>query len=310
MLVVSHPMRGVGLACVVLAMTGIAPVAQAVPTAFAGWTKVFEDTFEDTNWTDKWQTYRTPGTTAGGGSGIYKTDAVTEANNNLRVEAYSVGNTDYVGSVRSKQSWTFGYFEANIKMEGASGMHTAFWMMPASTNINTQPPNARINGGEIDIVEHRKYDGNNIDISDDYWTATHYGGYGQYHVGPGKLNLNKTSDGAFHKYGVQWNKDMYKFFIDDVYVGYTINDTNAQTGQTNVQISEVPEYMIFSANVGVPWAGTVGNYGARGSSGSRMIVADVAVYQNLPAASLSTVVPEPATLGLIGIVAMMLRRRR
>ena len=290
-------------AALAVGLLGCAATASAIPTYFvdtADFQNVFAENFSDAGWTNRWSQFRAEGSKGGSGTGIYRGDAVSRIANGdgmLSVEAYSDSSgNDYVGSVRSDQSWTYGYFEARIKFQETSGMHSAFWMMPQGSNHGTAGgTRPDLYGAEIDIVEHRAFDENNVDISNHYYTADHWGGYGANHQSKGKLNRNVTTNHEFHTYGVQWNEDMYKFFIDDVYVGHTINDG----------ISGTNEYMILSTNVGVGWAGDVGNYGSRGSDGSRMMVDWVKVWQP------STTVPEPGTVaGVVVISPLLLRRRR
>lgn len=271
--------------------------AKAIPAEFSDYTRVFYDPFDNTDFSDNWRDFRTPGTTAGQGSGVYASEAVTEKNGNLRIEAYSALNSNgvqknYVGSVRTHRAFTYGYFEATIKFEGASGLHQAFWMLPDTAKISTQPPNAFLNGAELDIVEHRILDMNERDISKATSHGDHYAGYGSNQVSTQRL-IGNTLDNVdtFHRYGMLWDKDQYKFYIDDKYVGFTINDN-----QEGTAISGVAEYLLLSNNVGVAWSGPVAeSYGDLGTVGSRMIVGSVSAYQ---------LVPEPTSLVCIGFALM------
>ena len=202
--------------------------------------------------------------------GIYTSDAVYQKEGNLIIDAYTAGDTNYVGSLRTSYSWQFGYFEARIKFQTESGIHQAFWMMPEGVNHGSEGGSCPdIYGAEIDIVEHRARDQDFNWIANHYWSANHWGGYGSNHKSKGKLNKNKTSNGDWHIYGVQWNGCMYKFFIDNVYVGHKIVEG----------VSATPEYIILSNNVGVGWAGPVRNYGPKNSNRSRMLVDWVRVWQ-------------------------------
>ena len=280
---------------------GSASTASAIPVWFTdnGWAQIYNEGFANTASLSDWSQYRPEGATGGSGTGRYTSNAVSVENGKLVIDAYSNGNIDHVGSLRSDQSWTYGYFEARIKFKTKSGMHQAFWMMPDGKNHGdnngTRPD---LNGAEIDIVEHRIVDGDGNNIGDDYWTANHWGGYGANHQSRGKLNLNKTGNDQWHTYGVQWNQDMFKFFIDDTYVGHTINDG----------ISGTAEYAIFSNNIGVGWAGTVQNsYGPKGDPGGKMEVDWFRVWQ--PGAA-AVAIPEPASVGLAAVCSMGLLARR
>ena len=294
-----RPAAALGLAAGWLAL---AAPASAIPVWFTdnGWTKAYDEGFGSSGSLSDWSQYRAEGSTGGSGSGRYTSNAVSVANGSLVIDAYSVGSTDYVGSLRSTQSWTYGYFEARIKFKTKSGMHQAFWMMPQgknhADNNGTRPD---LNGAEIDIVEHRIVDENGTNIGDDYWTANHWGGYGANHQSRGKLNQNKTGNDQWHTYGVQWNQDMYKFFIDDTYVGHTINDG----------ISGTAEYAIFSNNIGVNWSGSVLNsYGPKGDPGGKMEVDWFRVWQLGTAGAAA--VPEPASASAATLAGLALLTRR
>ena len=290
------------------AMLGLLSVgaghAGAVPVGLAGYSRVFYDPFDDTDFSDNWRHFRELGSTAGNGSGRYAAEAVTEKNGNLRIEAYSAEDANgvlrhYVGSVRSHRAFTYGYFEATIKFEGASGLHQAFWMMPQSAQISTQPPNAFLNGAELDIVEHRAFDADGVDISLATSHGDHYAGYGPNKVSNQRLIRNSLNDvDQFHRYGLLWDEDGYKFYIDDKYVGFTISDNEAGTA-----ISGVEEFMILSNNVGVSWSGPVEEtYGGLETKGSRMVIGSVSVYQQP--------VPEPGSLLALGGLSVCVLSRR
>ena len=172
-------------------------------------------------------------------------------------------------------------------------------MMPQSANIATQPPNAFLNGAELDIVEHRLYDQDGKDISRGTSHGDHYAGYGIHEVANQKFLGGTLNDvDAFHRYGLLWTPDRYEFYIDDRYVGFTIHDNDQGTA-----ISGQAEFMILSNNVGVAWSGPVAEtYGDLETRGSRMVVGSVSAYQLL--------VPEPATALTLAAAVGLLGGRR
>src|SRR5262249_56411114 len=101
------------------------------------------------------------------------------------------GGSHYTGFISTRNSFlgTFGYWEASIRFEDASGMWSAFWMQsPTMGNPIGDPATA---GAEIDIVEHRFVDSAGADISNKAQHTLHWDGYGSSHP-PGGSPYNKT----------------------------------------------------------------------------------------------------------------------
>ena len=68
-------------------------------------------------------------------------------NGTLKIAAQKIGGTVYSVRMNTTQGWTYGWFEARIKVTDARGSWPAFWMMPK--NFKTWPGD-----GEIDIMEY------------------------------------------------------------------------------------------------------------------------------------------------------------
>jgi beta-glucanase (GH16 family) len=104
-----------------------------------------------------------------------------------------------------KQSFTYGRFEASIKLPSTQGMWPAFWMMPENSVYGSWPAS-----GEIDIMEEK---GSNP-----------YLNFGTIHYGPNSANatssggtftdFNNLSEG-FHTYAVEWKPDTINWFLDN-----------------------------------------------------------------------------------------------
>jgi beta-glucanase (GH16 family) len=121
-----------------------APAPSASQARTGAWKLVFSDdfdTFETSNWSkgpNSWtDTY---------GEEQWDPALVTVANSKLRLTCEKRGNTWYSGLVhsRDKRFWTYGYFEARIKLSAGQGLcllggssrmptSTAFGLVPAKS---------------------------------------------------------------------------------------------------------------------------------------------------------------------------------
>lgn len=110
------------------------------------------------------------------------------------------------GRIRSinQGDWTYGRFEASIKLPQGGGLWPAFWML--STN---EPYGGWPQSGEIDIME---FVGNNP-------TET----LGYMHYGTSSSNQNQGATfpfydanflNGFHEYAIEWNPNEIKWFVD------------------------------------------------------------------------------------------------
>lgn len=95
-----------------------------------------------------------------------------------------------IDRLATKEQFGYGYYEARCRFKGASGMHSAFWLLPnAMDEVDTSP--GLIPGGiEVDVVEHRGFNATNNDISTIGVTTMHWGGYGAHHHSAGYRESN------------------------------------------------------------------------------------------------------------------------
>ena len=70
------------------------------------------------------------------------------SNGALTLKAYYAGSQWRSARINSKQSWTYGFIEASIKVTDKKGAWPAFWMMPKNSSYGIWPKS-----GEIDIME-------------------------------------------------------------------------------------------------------------------------------------------------------------
>ena len=266
----------VAVAVAVAGTLGIAQQADALPTTHPSWhfVQTFADEFKGTTELDttKWN-YNKLGARR---DAINTKDAISVSKGKLKITTYTENGVHYTGmlSTRNKFEQEKGYFEARIKFSTQAGMWSAFWMMsPTVGDIIGDPANS---GVEIDIVEHRarnKWVGDgNTDITDEYQAGLHWDGYGDDHqtVNSGSLEPSGLGNGSWHKYGVWWRGDEYRFYFDDQLM-YT----------TNAAMSEVSEYFLLSSEVqDDSWAGYIptGGYGTKANSNAWMLVDYVRAY--------------------------------
>ncbi|MFV0554020.1 MAG: family 16 glycosylhydrolase [Mangrovibacterium sp.] len=145
--------------------------------------------------------------------------------------------------MNTKESWTYGYFEARLKLPSGKGLWPAFWMMPQ--NFTAWPAD-----GEIDIMEEVGYDPNRIHSSVHTTAYNHKEGTQQT-----ATTMVDGAEGNYHVYAVEWTEDFVKGFADGVQYFYFENDkkNNYDTW---------PFYKPFYLKLNLAWGGDWG--GAQG----------------------------------------------
>lgn len=193
----------------------------------AGYRLVWNDEFDGASLdTDKWS-YQTGTQDVYGGSvgpqywGNGELQYYTDGANvkvsggvlEITAKRESMGDRSFTSSrivTRDKAYWTYGYFEAKIKLPAESGMWPAFWMLPqpadktGSDNVyGGWPAN-----GEIDIMEAK---GRLLDKVD---TTLHYGGTWQTHEYKSKETVLSSAIDEWHIYAVEWTADHIAWIVD------------------------------------------------------------------------------------------------
>lgn len=171
-------------------------------------------------------------------------------------DANCVSNKNWTSAkftTQGKREFTYGYFEARMKMPSGGGAWPAFWLL--GTNIDTVKWPAC---GEVDIME---YTGNAPNRST---SAVHYAnssGVHDYKSGATTSALEYSAD--YHTYGFLWLPNDLTFYIDGKQ-SYKVSKKD--TGLTNwpfgssAQGQDPKMYLIFNMAMG-------GNYGGRIESG-------------------------------------------
>lgn len=135
-------------------------------------------------------------------------------------------------------SQTYGYAECRCILPEGSGHWSAFWLF--SPHVGDVTGNG-YNGAEIDVMESAFWHDEKLRNTTAH--AIHFDGYGEHHQSAGSGNkyiLGADPYKSFHTYGVEWNENEYRFYIDGM-----LTDVTDFGG-----VSKVPEYLILSVEVG------------------------------------------------------------
>jgi beta-glucanase (GH16 family) len=153
-----------------------------------------------------------------------------------RKESYE--SADYTSAsliTYGKRSWTYGKIEARIKLTNGQGLWPAFWTLGQNIYQVGWPE-----CGEIDIMEHI----NNVDLI--FGTLHWLNGEHISSGGSSSCNVN-----IFHNYGVEWDKESIKWFLDgEKYYEVTIKDNINSTEEFHL-----PHYIIMNMAIGGAWPG-------------------------------------------------------
>ncbi len=152
------------------------------------------------------------------------------------------------GKVRSvrmntSESWTYGYFEARLKLCSGKGTWPAFWMMPK--NFREWPGD-----GEIDIMEEVGYHPNYVSSSIHCNAYNHANGTQKTH----EIFL-ASAQSEFHTYAVEWTDEALIFRFDGEEHFRFVND---RKGDRNTWPFFAPFYLKLNLAWGGNWGGAQG----------------------------------------------------
>jgi len=196
----------------------------------------------------KWE-YYTWGWGGGGVQNCYRRANVAVNNGSLKLTAkYDPAVTCDTGGdfssgfiqTRNRAYWTYGYFEARIKLPASNSTWPAFWMSPQDSVYGDWP-----RSGEIDIFEAR---GHNMSraTGNAHWGISRSNKQHQ----PGHYTFNAGNDGSdWHVYAVEWNPGELKFYIDDIHY-HTINDFDQPNATTHPGPFNIDFYLRLNLAVG------------------------------------------------------------
>lgn len=130
------------------------------------------------------------------------------SNGTLKIETRKIGSTVYSIRMNTRNYWTYGWFEARIKVSDVAGSWPAFWMMPQ--NYTTWPGD-----GEIDIMEYAiSTQGKNKTSSSIHCNAyNHANGSAKTNYSTHVTSVSNAAS-EFHVYALEWTADGMDFYVD------------------------------------------------------------------------------------------------
>jgi beta-glucanase (GH16 family) len=165
-------------------------------------------------------------------------------NGSLKIVAKKSSSEVLSVRMNTIESWTYGYFEARLKLPSGKGTWPAFWMMP-KTSVDGWP-----NDGEIDIMEHVGYRPNYVSSS--IHCKSYYHGIGTQKTAEKYVLFSQS---AFHVYGLEWTPDYIRGFIDGEQYFEFLND---KTGNKDTWPFNTPFYLKLNLAWGGNWGGAEG----------------------------------------------------
>jgi len=139
--------------------------------------------------------------------------------------------------------WTYGRFEARIRLPCARGSWPAFWMLPVNGG---QWPLS----GEIDILEHVGHQPGVVH------GTVHTGAYNHVaHTEKGGPLTVPDACEAFHRYQVEWTPQAVVFSVDDAPYYRFDNDGRGEAASWPF---DTPFHLILNVAVGGDWGGAEG----------------------------------------------------
>jgi hypothetical protein len=161
----------------------------------------------------------------------------------LKISAKKVRGKVFSVRINTEKSWTYGYFEARMRLPAGRGTWPAFWMMPK--NGKAWPGD-----GEIDIMEEVGYDPGKI-ISTIHCNAYNHTKGTQKNG----TRLLHTAQADFHVYAVEWTAEFIKGYVDGECYFTFLNDG---TGNRDTWPFDKPFYLKLNLAWGGDWGGAMG----------------------------------------------------
>ena len=150
-------------------------------------------------------------------------------------------------NTQGKHAFTYGRFEARLKVPSGQGYLPAFWMMPDDESFYGQWPKC----GEIDIMEVLGHQ------TDTLYGTLHFGEPHSQDQGTYTLSSGNFSD-EFHVFALEWEPGEMRLYCDGIKYK-TINDWYTKRpgfGEVTYPAPfDQPFYMIFNVAVGGNWPG-------------------------------------------------------
>jgi beta-glucanase (GH16 family) len=217
--------------------------------------------------------------TGGNGWGNQELEYYTSRTNNARIEdgklVIEARQENFDGKnitsarllTRGKGSWTYGRFEARMKIPRGQGVWPAFWLL--STNISTIGwPGC----GEIDIMENIGKEPGTVH------GTVHGPGYSGDHGIGGPMTLPGGAAVAddFHVFAVECAPESIVWFMDG---RQYFSLTPAQLPEKTRWVFNQPKFLLLNLAIGGAWPGYPD---ATSTFPQRMIVDYVRIYEKTP----------------------------
>ena len=250
---------GGGVTSTSTTITPTSPTTPSVTPSDEGWELIWNDEFAGSSLdTSKWSATDSYGRDQCFGGGNNEQQCYTTSSQNVSVvdgklvltarpaTGLSQGRTYTSGRVQSngKGDFTFGKFEASIKLPTGQGSWPAFWMLPSQNSVDWP------SRGEIDIMEAVNLGGTGG--STIHGTA-HWGDPHTYLGGSSNLpNLNE-----FHTYTVEWYPDEIRWFLNgNQYYRLTQNQWFSSDAPNDANAPFDRDFhMILNFAIGGQWPG-------------------------------------------------------
>jgi len=165
-------------------------------------------------------------------------DAYLDGQGHLVLRTKQAGDRYTCGAVRTMGRFehAFGYWVVRCRLPSQPGHWPAFWLMCAGV---TRVGEDGRDGTEIDIAEFPWRDGR-------VTMNLHWDGYGHAHKSAGtRVTLPAITNG-FHTFGLWWQTNLYRFYVDGQEVW------RSATGG----VSQVPQFLKLTEEIGT-WAGDI-----------------------------------------------------
>ena len=150
-------------------------------------------------------------------------------------------------TTQNKHDYTYGLFEARVKVPTGKGYLPAFWMMPTDENLYGQWPRC----GEIDIMEIMGQETNKA------YGTIHYGNPHNENQGTCILEEGSFAD-EYHTFALEWLPGELIWYIDGKETFRTCDWYSTTEGQGTIAYPapfDQPFHVILNLAVGGSWVG-------------------------------------------------------
>jgi beta-glucanase (GH16 family) len=173
-------------------------------------------------------------------------------------------------NTQRKRDFTYGRFEAKLKVPSGKGFLPAFWMMPTEENLYGQWPKC----GEIDIMEVLG------DATTKNYGTLHFGEPHAQRQGVRALASGNFSD-DFHVFACEWDPGEIRFYVDGELYYKTRDWFTKRNGYGEVAYPapfDQSFYLILNLAVGGNWPGNPDD-STKFAENARLVVDYVKVYR-------------------------------